>query len=72
MASIEVIIRDKAGQVLNRETAERYDLGQELATITEIEGAVDQLKNKLLPALECDLLSHQQQKTIAALKKVTR
>lgn len=72
MASIEIIIRDKDGQVLNRVTAESYDLGRGLATLTEIEGAVDHLKNELLPALEADLLAHQQQKTIAELKKVVR
>lgn len=69
MATIEIIIRDKDGQVLNRVTAESYELGQELTTLSEIEGAIDQFKNRLLPALEADLLRHQQQKTIAELKK---
>ena len=72
MASIEIIIRDKDSQVLNRVTAESYDLGQELTTLSEIEGAIDQLKNVLLPALEADLLTHQQQKTIAELKKTDK
>lgn len=72
MASIEIIIRDKDGQVLNRVTAESYDLGQELATLSQIEGAIDHLKNEMLPALEADLLTHQQQKTMAELKKATR
>ena len=72
MANIEILIRDKDGQVLNRVTAESYDLGQELATLSQIEGAVDQLKNELLPALEADLLTHQQQKTMAELKKADR
>ena len=72
MATIEIIIRDKEGQVLNRVTAERYDLGQELASLSQVEGAIDQLKNELLPALEADLLTHQQQKTMAELKKAER
>jgi hypothetical protein len=72
MASIEIIIRDKDGQVLNRVTAESYELGLGLGTLTEIEGAVDHLKNELLPALEADLLAHQQQKAITELKKVVR
>jgi hypothetical protein len=72
MATIEIIIRDKDGQVLNRVTAESYELGQELATLNEIEGAIDQLKNMLLPALEADLLTHQQQMTIAELKKADK
>lgn len=72
MANIEIIIRDEEGQVLNRVTAKSYDLGQELVTLSEIEGAIDQLKNELLPGLEADLLSHQQHKTIAELKKVDR
>ena len=72
MANIEIIIRDKDGQVLNRVTAESYELGQELTTLNEIEGAIDQLKNELLPALEADLLTHQQQKSLAELKKVDK
>ena len=72
MASIEIIIRDKDGQVLNRVTAESYELGQELSTLSEIEGAIDQLKNRLLPAVEADLLTHQQQKTIAELTKADK
>jgi len=72
MATIEIIIRDEDDQVLNRVTAESYELGQELTTLSEIEGAIDQLKNRLLPALEADLLTHQQQKTIAELKKADK
>ena len=72
MASIEIIIRDEDDQVLNRVTAESYELGQELTTLSEIEGAIDQLKNRLLPALEADLLTHQQQKSIAELKKADK
>ena len=72
MATIEIIIRDKDGQVLNRVTAESYELGQELSTLSEIEGAIDQLKKELLPALEADLLTHQQQKSIAELKKADK
>ena len=72
MATIEIISRDEDDQVLNRVTAESYELGQELTTLSEIEGAIDQLKNRLLPALEADLLTHQQQKTIAELKKADK
>lgn len=72
MANIEIIIRDKDGQVLNRVTAASYELGQELTTLNEIEGAIDQLKNELLPALEADLLTHQQQKSLAELKKADK
>ena len=72
MTTIEIIIRDKEGQVLNRVTAESYELGQELATVSQIEGAIDQLKNVLLPALEADLLTDQQRKTMVELKKADR
>ena len=72
MANIEIIIRDKNGQVLNRVTAESYELGQELSSLSAIEEAIDQLKNRLLPALEADLLAHQQQKAITELKKADR
>lgn len=72
MASIEIIIRDEDGQALNRVTQESYDLGNELQTLTDIEGAVDRLKNTLLPALEADLLAQQQRVTIAGLKKAVK
>ena len=72
MTTIEILIRDKDGQILNQVTAKSYELGQEVSTLSEIEGAIDQLKNRLLPALEADLLAHQQQKTMAELKKATR
>jgi len=72
MASIDIIIRDKEGQVLNQVTAKNYELGQELSSLSEIEGAIDHLKQKLLPALEADLLSHQQQQTMIELKKTAR
>jgi hypothetical protein len=72
MATIEIIIRDKDGQILNRVTAESYEIGPELSTLNEIEGAIEQLKNRVLPALEADLLTYQQQKTVAELKKRAR
>lgn len=72
MANIEITIRDENGQVLNQVTAESYELGQELTTLSEIEGAIDQLKKRLLPALEADLLTHQQQKSIVELKKADK
>jgi hypothetical protein len=69
MARIEIIIRDEQGNVINQVTPETYELGSELNNLNQIERAVEQFKQVLLPALEADLLSQHQQVTVQALKK---
>lgn len=69
MARIEIIIRDEQGNIINQVTQERYELGAELTNLNQIERAVEQFKQALLPALEADLLSQHQQVTVQALKK---
>ena len=69
MARIEIIIRDEQGNIINQATQETYELGAELNNLNQIERAVEQFKQALLPALEADLLSQHQQVTVHALKK---
>ncbi len=69
MPQIEIIIRDDDGNILNSTTRRVYSLSLESGTFSEIEGAVDSLKNELLPSLECDLLSQQQCQSISEIKK---
>lgn len=66
---IEIIIRDEQGQIINQQTAKRYELGTGLNSLSAIEGAVEGLKQKMLPALEADLLSRSQAEAIQAIKK---
>lgn len=69
MARIEIIIRDEQGNIINQATQQRYELGSDLNNLNEIERAVEQFKQAMLPALEADLLSQHQQTTIRVLKK---
>ena len=69
MARIEIIIRDEQGNIINQATHQRYELGFDLNNLNEIERAVEQFKQAMLPALEADLLSQHQQTTVRVLKK---
>jgi hypothetical protein len=69
MAHIEITLRDEQGNIINQATQMRYELGNRLSNLNEIERAVDQLKQAMLPALESDLLSQHQQEIIEEVKK---
>lgn len=56
MVSIEVIIRDESGKVLNRRTQKVYELGKQLGTVDEIEAAVEGFRLSVLPEIEADCL----------------
>lgn len=66
---IEVIIRDEQGTIINHQTRKRYELGSELSNLTQIEGAVEKLKQEMLPALEADLLKQSQAEATETIKK---
>jgi hypothetical protein len=69
MARIEIIIRDEQGNIINQVTPKQYELGSGLNNLNEIEQAVEQFKQAVLPTLEADLLSQHQQVIIKVLKK---
>ena len=69
MASIEIIIRDDEGRILDKKhyDDEEFDIGN--GSFHEIEGAVETLKQKALPEIERTLLENEQTRFSQALKK---
>lgn len=69
MASIEIIIRDDKGCILDKKhyDNEAFDIGN--GSFYEIEGAVETLKQRALPEIERTLLEHEQTRFSNALKK---
>ncbi len=66
MASLEVIIRDDHGNIIETLPPQSLELGQQ--TLHEIEGAVEQWKQTTLPDIESRLLQ-QAQTTFNRTKK---
>lgn len=71
MGSVEIILRDDDGKIINQRTKRVYevDLGGE--TLHEIEGAVEKVKREALPEITADYLSAAQAKCVERLKKKT-
>ncbi len=57
MASIEIIIRDDEGNVINHKTEKSYDLGLGINRISLIEGALEEFKKDILPEITYDILA---------------
>jgi len=51
MASIEIILRDNDGNIINQKTQKRSVLSLDKGRIGEIEAAVEGLKRESLPAI---------------------
>ena len=56
MPTIEITLRDDAGQVIDGRSVKKYPLDCEMKTFHDIESAVETFKRKVLPDLEADLL----------------
>jgi hypothetical protein len=69
MASIEIIIRDDEGNVINHKTEKSYDLGLGINRISLIEGALEEFKRDILPEITYDILSSAQNKEKETVKK---
>ena len=69
MASIEIIIRDDEGNVINHKTERSYDLGLGINRISLIEGALEEFKKDILPEITYDILADAQNKEKVAVKK---
>lgn len=69
MPTIEFIVRDDEGHILDSRSVNRYTLDWGKQSFHEIEGAVEQLKNNLLPDIEADLLKAAQRAFIKDKKK---
>jgi hypothetical protein len=72
MASIEIILRDDNGKIINQKTQKRYSLGLGKERIAEIEEAVEGFKRESLPDITYDVLAHAQQHQTAQIKKTNR
>ncbi|MBF0573901.1 MAG: hypothetical protein HQK69_09105 [Desulfamplus sp.] len=69
MASIEIIVRDDEGNVINHKTEKSYDLGLGINRISLIEGALEEFKRDILPEITYDILSSAQTKEKETVKK---
>lgn len=70
MPTIELIIRDDKGNVIDSRSVNRYTLNLGKQSFHEIEGAVEQLKMNMLPDLEADLLKAAQTTFIKDKKRI--
>lgn len=64
MPTIEVIIRDDAGNIMNQDERKCYNLEVGSQSFHEIEGAVESFKQAVLPDVTKELLSQAQQEFI--------
>lgn len=69
MASIEIIVRDDEGNIINHKTQKSYDLGSGINRISLIEGALEEFKRDSLPEITYDILADAQSKEKGAIKK---
>jgi hypothetical protein len=72
MASIEIILRDDEGNMINQKTQKQYVLNLRKGRIGEIEEAVEGFKRESLPDITYDVLVHAQQQQSEAIKKQNR
>ena len=64
MPTIEIIIRDDSGNIMNQDEKRCYDLEVGSQSFYEIEGAVESFKEAVLPDVTKELLSQAQEEFI--------
>lgn len=72
MATIEIIIRDNAGNIINGKTKREHKLDIGNGKFHNIEGAVERFKKEVLADIEADLLISQQSRYVEDIKKEER
>ena len=72
MASIEIILRDDDGNIINQKTQKRYAFSPGKGYIGGIEEAVEGFKHESLPDITYDMLAHAQQQQTDQIKKPNR
>lgn len=72
MASIEIILREDDGKIINQRTQKRYGLSFGKARIGEIEEAVEGFKRESLADITYDVLAHAQHQQSEQIKKQSR
>ena len=60
MATIEIIIRDEDGNIINASERRKYELNLGNSSFNDIEGAVGSFKKASLPDISADLLKEAQ------------
>jgi hypothetical protein len=69
MARIRIILEDDQGRELNEAGTRVYELGKDLDSLHEIEGALERFRRQVLPELTAELLAEVQAAEIKAPKK---
>jgi len=58
MTTIEIIIRDKDGNIINEPEKRKYQLNIGNSSFNDIEGAVESFKKIALPDISSDLMNY--------------
>ncbi len=69
MPTIELVIRDDEGNMIDSRSVNRYTLNLGKQSFHDIEGAVEKFRRDMLPDLEADLLKAAQDTFIKDKKK---
>ena len=69
MGSVEIIVRDDEGNIINHRTKRKYELDLGKGSLHELEGAVERVKQEALPDITADYMRAEQAKSIESLKK---
>jgi hypothetical protein len=72
MATIEIIIRDDEGNIVNEKTKREHKLDIGNGKFHNIEGAVEVFKKEVLADIEADVLHSQQNRYVEDIKKDKR
>lgn len=70
MPTIELILRDENGQIMGQQFVKKYPLDWKSQSFHDIEGAVENFKQKALPDIEASLLEAAQDAFIQDKKKI--
>lgn len=69
MARIRIILEDEEGRELAGTESRVYELGRELGSLHEIEGALERFRRQALPELTAELLTEAQADNLDDPKK---
>lgn len=70
MATVEIIIRDDDGSIINSSERRKYDLNLRNNSFNDIERAVESFKNRALPDITADLLNEVQTNFVKKKKRI--
>lgn len=69
MPTLELILRDDNGQIMGEQSVKKYPLDLKTQSFHDIEGAVENFKQVVLPDIEASLLEAAQRAFIQDKKK---